>query len=173
MTHQGPNECSNRALKCYFTPKGTFRHCQRPTVARNAVPVPPFPAPRSSWLAPLTASSLSMRPHPRTRADGDPSASAAGPVARRTPAVGTTRSGHARRGDCSLGPCPRDLPGGEASLVAARTASCLGTLRTLPSALSNQPRGDRRAVAATQSLRAPTLCASNIPASNACDQNSG
>jgi hypothetical protein len=45
MTLEGPSECSNWSSKCPFTPKDTYRHCQHLTVAQNAGPVRPFPAP--------------------------------------------------------------------------------------------------------------------------------
>lgn len=87
MTLEGHNECATRALKCPFTPKGTFGHRQHPTVAQNAGTVPPFPAPQlprpsldgAPWRARPEAP---RRPLPRDRASGPGSALAhSGPFA--------------------------------------------------------------------------------------------
>ncbi len=63
MTLEGHSECSNWASKCPFTPKDTYRHCQHLTVAQNAGPVRPFPAPPPHLTRSARASSLPGGPH--------------------------------------------------------------------------------------------------------------
>jgi len=95
MTLEGHSECSNCASKCPFTLKDTHRHCQHPTVAQNAGPVRPFPAPALLLTPSARGSSLPIGP----QAPGgvDASGSALGAFRSTTPGPEPSRSGARRR----------------------------------------------------------------------------
>jgi hypothetical protein len=135
MTLEGDNECANRALKCPFTPKGTFGHCQPPTVAQNTGTVPPFPTPNSPWLPPLTGFPgglcLARRAlRPRDRASGPQPG----------PRSASAHSGSVER--CRSGPSAMG-PSWRADVPAEPGRRRLGALSTLASALSDQSRATR------------------------------
>jgi hypothetical protein len=136
MTLQGHNECANRAPKCPFTPKGTFGHCQHPTVAQNTGTVPPFPAPNATLLSLLTGLpgglclvGRALRPRDRAHSPGP------GPPSARA------NSGSAER--CRSGPPPWGRRGGPTS-PSQPGRRRLGTLSTLASALSDRSRATGR-----------------------------
>ena len=165
MTLEGPSECSNWASKCPFTPKDTYGHCQHLTVAQNAGPVRPFPARPPHLARSARASSLPSGPH--ARPGRGRAFSPGGPGGAGLWVRATTRRRRALAPPCRQPSAPLGRRRGPVT-----TRARPGSFRALGPLLKPGP-SRKVAPPATQSLRVPTLCASNIMTSKSRAPNCG